>query len=173
MSKAQSKISNYWIGFKSKSPFSIIGLIFIILAIFVLIPLLFILDNLLKEPYERYNYKEIVRHGEIKNARITGIKIKTNVRFNDINPRVISYAYMSQGSIFTDKFQTVDIEQVDSLSKKDSIIVFVWNGESVIHKIKPYTFPTRLLLNMPMIFLFIGIPMACLGHLAGMRNIRY
>lgn len=172
MSKTGSKLNNYWLGFRSKGPFSIIGLIFIMVAFFVIIPSLFLLDRLLKDPYERYNYKEIVDRGESKNARITGITVKKNVTFNGIHPRVIAYEYLHQGAGFADKFQTLEVEQVDSLSKKDSINVFVLNKESVIGNLKPYTFPFMILWPAPAIFLVFGIPMFCFGHLAGWKKVR-
>jgi hypothetical protein len=49
-------------------------------------------------------------------------------------------------------------------------MVFVWNGKSVIDNIEPYTFPIFFLWGIPAVFLFIGIPMACMGHIAGKRN---
>jgi len=150
MSKAKSTISSYWIGFRSKKPFSIMGLGFVILSL-IAIPSLFYNQKITIGPYEKYNYEEIVSHGERKNARITGVMIKNNVTSNGINPRIISYEYIFRDSMFTDKFQTLEVEQVDSLSKKDSVNVFVWNGKSVISKIKPYTFPMGLLWCIPIL----------------------
>jgi hypothetical protein len=160
------------IGFKSKSPFSIIGLVFIFFALFVGMPVVVLMQKFLRAPYEKYDYNEIVRHGERKNARITRVKTNYNSTYNGINPRIISYEYSSGDSIGTDKFQTIELDEIESLQKKDSIAVFVWNGKSVIATIEPYTFPVEIFWMLPILFLLIGIPMFCIAHFAGMRNVR-
>lgn len=160
----------YWTGFRSKGPMSIIGLVFTCVALFVMVPIQFVMPKLLQEPYERYNYKEIVQKGECVTARVNDVEVKYNVTVNGIHPRVISYDYVYQGSTFADKFQTMEVKQADALLTNDSINVSVWKGASVINNRKLFTFPFQLFWIMPAIFLLVGLPMLYQGHLAGKRS---
>jgi len=162
MANFQSVVNKYGFQQSNKKQIPVIGLIFVAIAI-LLMPALYFFEKLVPEPHEKYNYKEIVQHGESVKARITNVQVKKNMTINNVNPRIISYDYIYRGKLFTDKFQTLEFEQLDTLVKKDSITVLVWNGKSVVSNLKPVFFPFFIFWMIPVLFLFIGLPMACMG----------
>jgi len=159
-------------GFVAKSPFSILGLIFIIIVLVVIMPLFWVLGKLLKDPYENYDYKRIIASGKITDARIKCISTKKNVTINGIHPRVISYEYIENDSMLSDKFQTLSVAQTDSLQNKDSLKITVLNHQSVVNGIEPYSFSLKMLWGLPLIFLIIGLPFFLMGHFSGMRYVK-
>ena len=167
-----NNLTKYWQGFKSKSPFSLIGISLIILSIFVLIPTLLVLVNMLTESYERYDYKKIISQGEVQNAKVENLVIKPNITYNNVSLRVVEYSYLQGGSVKSDKFQTVDLVGIESLKTRDSIKISVLNNESVVNDLMPYRLPFKMFWFIPVMFLVFGTPLFLLGHIAGMKCIK-
>jgi len=131
-----------------------------------------VIEHFVKEPFEKYNYEKIVSKGKTELAKIKEIVVRTNVTFNGINPRIIIYEYSNGNALVIDKFQTVDLEGIDSIRKNNIIKVSVLNGESIMLGIQPYSFPMKILWMVPLIFFIVGIPLFLIGHFAGVRNFK-
>jgi hypothetical protein len=126
-----------------------------------------------RRPFEKYDYKEIVRSGTPATARITDISLVTNVNVNGQSPRLITYQYSSNGQPCTDQFETFDTEQASTLRPSDTLAIKVLDGESVIPSLKPYSFPhTALLAAIPILFALIGLPFLLIGALPTLKKYR-
>jgi hypothetical protein len=166
----KSNVDSYWHRFKSKKPFSLIGLYLIIFSVCVVTPFLLILSATIKEPFEKYDYQQIISHGIVQSAKIKNIQIKQNVTFNNINPRIVTYEYMYNNINYEDKFQTIDIQMLNDLNKSDSIKIIIFKDQSIIKDLTPYSFPFRILWPIPLMFLVVGFPLFLIGHFAAIKK---
>ena len=149
-----------------------IGLLFMLLGLVVMPAILLNIMHKLTEPYERYNYEEIIGKGHVQNAKITWIERNYTTRIKGTNPRIISYMYVENGIMKKDRFQTLDVAKLETLRIADSITVSVLNNESVINDIKPFSFPFQYLWLAPLIFLLLGWMMYSSAHKAGMQQVQ-
>jgi len=148
--------------FKTRFPFSGIGLLFVILSIFVFLPIVMFLNST-KESYENYNYNNIVKEGKDATALITSIDTENNVTINNqFHPQIINYIFDNNG-LKKDKFKTLSKSVLTNFKIGDSVNIKLYNGESVIINLEPYSFPYILLYLLPLIFLFVGIPNLLIG----------
>ncbi len=93
--------------FKTKYPFSGIGLTFIILSLFVFIPLI-VLFNSTRDAYEKYDYDKIITQGKDLVATVSSVQIQDNVTVNDVfHPQIINYTFNDNGQTKNDKFKTL------------------------------------------------------------------
>ena len=157
---------------KSRGPFGILGLVFVLMPLLILVPLLLVLTHTLSQPYERYDFERIKREGSAAVASITRVEPLTNVTYNGENPRVISYTYPGAGGAAADKFQTMDLDKVSRLQAGDTITVKTLGQESVIPSLEPFSFPFEFFFILPGIFLLIGIPFLLIGLLPALRDYR-
>ncbi len=164
--------STLWGLLKSRGPFALLGLVFVFIPMFILIPMLLVLSHTLGQPYERYDFDNIKRQGTAVAATITDIEPLTNVTMNGEHPRVISYTYPSEGGVAADKFQTMDLDKVSRLKTGDAIGIKTLGKESVIPSLEPFSFPLEFFFLLPGIFLLIGIPFLLIGLLPALRVYR-
>jgi hypothetical protein len=158
--------------FKTKYPFSGIGLTFIILSLFVFIPLIAFFNST-KDNYEKYDYNNITSQGKDLKAIIHSVETQNNVTINNVfHPQIIDYTYKDNGQTKNDKFKTLTNNDNTTFKIGDTINIKVYNGESVIKNLKPFSFPISLFYVMPAIFLLIGIPFFLIGLLPTLKNYR-
>jgi hypothetical protein len=158
--------------FKTKYPFSGIGLTFIILSLFVFIPLIAFFNST-KDNYEKYDYNNITSQGKDLKAIIHSVETQNNVTINNVfHPQIIDYTYKDNGQTKNDKFKTLTNNDNTTFKIGDTINIKVYNGESVIKNLKPFSFPISLFYAMPAIFLLIGIPFFLIGLLPTLKNYR-
>jgi hypothetical protein len=157
---------------KSRGPFGLLGLVFVLMPLLILVPLLLVLSHTLKEPYEQYDFENINRHGSAAVAHITRLAPVLNVTINGEHPQLISYTYSSAGRTMADKFQTMDLDKVSGLKEGDSIDVKALGSESIIPSLEPFSFPFHFFFILPGIFLLIGIPFLLIGLLPALRTYR-
>jgi len=155
---------------RSRGPAGILGLVFVLSSLLILTPMLLVISRTLTQPYERYDFAEIRRHGTPAVARITSIAPLTNVTINGENPRVISYTYPSAGGPVADQFQTLELAKLTSLKAGDTIRVNALNQQSIIPSLEPFSFPFHFFFILPGIFLLIGLPFFLIGFLPALRN---
>lgn len=141
---------------KSRGPISIIGMVFTALTVLVFIPLIVILSFTLKEPYQAYSFDAIGKKGVEKNATITNVKLLTNVSYNGQNPSVITYTYDDNGIKTTDKFQTLESEKAALLHVGSEMPVLIYNGQSIIKDLEPFSFPFEMFYLFPAVFGTVG-----------------
>ncbi len=158
--------------FKTKYPFSGIGLAFIILSLFVLIPSIAFFNST-RDSYEKYDYDKIVTQGKDLVATVSSVQTQYNVTVNDVfHPQIIDYTFNDNGQTKNDKFKT--LANTDKLIFKigDTVNIKIYNGETVIKNIKPFSFPFYLFYLMPIMFLLVGIPFFLIGLLPVLKNYR-
>lgn len=164
--------ATFWGLLKSRGPFGILGLVFVLMPLLILVPLLLVLSHTLSEPYERYDFEHITRQGTTAVASITSVEPLTNVTINNEHPRVISYTYPGVGGAAADKFQTMDLDKASRLKAGDTITIKTLGKESVIPSLEPFSFPFKFFFILPGIFLLIGIPFLLIGMLPALRDYR-
>jgi hypothetical protein len=157
---------------RSRGPAGILGLVFVLSSLFFLTPLLLFLSHTFTQPYERYDFADIQRHGTAAVARITSIEPLTNVTVNGENPRVISYTYSGASGPVADQFQTMELAKLSHLQVGDTIRVMALHRQSVIPALKPFSFPFRFFFILPGVFLLLGIPFFLIGFLPALRSYR-
>ncbi len=156
--------------FKSRFPFSGIGLVFVLLAMFILIPLITILDSS-KAVFEKYDYNLIAAQGMALKAKVVSIETETNVTVdNQFHPQIIEYAFTYNGQFQQDKFRTLTSGSGNAHHVGDEVKIKLLNGASVMEDLKPFTFPFQMFYILPFIFLLIGIPFMLIGLLPAIRN---
>jgi len=149
--------------FKTKYPISGIGFVFIILPIFVFIPLIAFFNST-KDTYEKYDYDNIIKHGKDYTAKVTSVQTQYNVTVNDVfHPQIIDYTYNEDGQTKNDKFKTLPNSGNPVFKIGDAIKIKIYNGESVIKDLKPFSFPIYLFYAIPLIFLLMGISFFLIG----------
>jgi hypothetical protein len=164
--------STFWGLLKSRGPFGILGLVFVLMPLLILVPLLLVLSHTLSQPYERYDFEHITRQGTTAVASITSVEPLTNVTINNEHPRVISYTYPGAGGAVADNFQTMDLDKVSRLKVGDTITIKTLGKESVIPSLEPFSFPFQFFFILPGVFLLIGIPFLLIGLLPALRDYR-
>ena len=158
--------------FKTKYPFSGIGLVFTVLSIFVFIPLIVFFSST-KDAYEKYDYDKIISQGKAITAKVTLVQTQNNVTINNVfHPQIIAYTYNDNGQTTNDKFKTLTNAYNPVFKIGDSINIKVYNGESVIKDLKPFTFPVYFFYALPLLFLLIGIPFLLIGLLPILKHYR-
>jgi hypothetical protein len=117
--------------FKTKYPFSGIGLVFIILPIFVFIPLIAFFNST-KDAYEKYDYDNIIKQGKDYTAKVTSVQTQYNVTVNDVfHPQIIDYTYIDDGYTQNDKFKTLPNSDNPVFKIGDAIKIKIYNGEKI------------------------------------------
>lgn len=157
--------------FKTKNPFSGIGLVFIILPITVFIPLIAFFSSF-KEAYEKYDYNKIINQGKSSTAKVTLVTIQKNVTIDKVHPQIIEYAYNNNGWSKDDKFKTLGNANNPVFNIGDSISIKIFNGESVIEGLKPFTFPIHFFYMPAFFFLLFGISFFLIGFLPVLKHYR-
>ncbi|MBS1513142.1 MAG: hypothetical protein JST86_20060 [Bacteroidetes bacterium] len=158
--------------FKTKYPFSGIGLVFITLSIFIFIPVIAFFNSI-KDAYEKYDYEKIVRQGKDLKAIVTSVQTQNNVTVNNVyHPQIIDYAFSDNEQTKNDKFKTLTNAEKLVLQIGDTINIKTYNGESVIENLEPFSFPINRFYILPLIFLLIGIPFFLIGLFPVLKHYR-
>lgn len=158
--------------FKTKYPLSGIGLTFIILSLFVFIPLITFLNST-KDAYEKYDYDKIIAHGKDLIATVNSVEIQNNVTVNNTyHPQIIDYTYSDNGVTKKGKFKTLSNSNNKLFEIGDTINIKSLNAETVIKNLKPFSFPIALFYLIPLIFLIVGIPFFIVGLMPALRHYR-
>lgn len=155
MDKRQVKLATLFTLVRRRGPLATIGLIFMLISVFILFPIIIIINLVGKQPYQDYNYNDIEAKGIELPAKVSGIKILYNQTYNGYHPQVISYTYQNNGRPASDKFET--IEDIQGLKDGDTIKIKVLNGESKIKGLESFSFPFGIFFIIPGIFFSIGL----------------
>ncbi len=157
---------------KGYKPFFILGLTFSVLSVFILTPVLIAITIFTKSPYEKYDFKAIEKYGIEATATITGIDVLYNTTINGEHPRVISYLYYEDGQSYSDNFKTLMSNNSVQINLKDTIKIKVYNHQSIIENMKPFSFPYYIFYILPLVFLMVGIPFLIAGLIPGLKKLR-
>jgi hypothetical protein len=103
------------------------------------------------------DYKLVDTNGTTTQATISNIEVQGNISINNEHPRVISYSYQSGDKLIDDKFRVLDSAKVSRLKIGDTIRIKHYNGQTIIADLKPYAFPTNILLLVLTPILVIGL----------------
>lgn len=139
-----------------KKPFGMLGLLFTMISLLILLPVTLFLSSSFAEPYEKYDYEEIIAMGIEKDAVILDIVSMDNVSVNGSHPRRITYTFTNDDTPISDAFQTFELDKVARIHAGDSVSVKVYNGQSVIADMEPFRFPYAVFYILPATFFMIG-----------------
>jgi hypothetical protein len=123
---------------KNRGRLGIMGLVFTILSIFVFIPLIVILSVTLKNPYERYDFDKI---------------------------RSFGYEYQDDGRTVSDHFETLDKDKIKDIAVGSKINILVYENQSTIKSLVPFSFPVGAFYILPAMFFIIGTAFLLIGFI--------
>ena len=103
------------------------------------------------------DYGLVDTNGTTIQATVDNIEVQNNLSINNEHPRVISYTYKSGDKLLNDKFRALDSVKVSRLDIGDTIQIKHYNGQTIIVDLKPYAFPTDILLLVLTPILVIGL----------------
>ena len=103
------------------------------------------------------DYGLVDKNGTATQAIINNIEVQGNISINNEHPRVVSYSYQSGDKLIEDKFRALDSAKVSRLEIGDTIQIKHYNGQTIIADLKPYAFPTDILLLVLTPILIIGL----------------
>lgn len=142
---------------KEKKLFFYMGGIFTFIGIFIFLPFTIFAISAMKEPYEKYDSKEILAKGTSAKASVKSIREITNISDNGRHPIEINYVYQLKGKQTEDKFQTLDLSKISELKQGSTVNIKYFNNESVITDLESYSFPIEFLYFSPFMFILPGI----------------
>lgn len=155
---------------KDRSPFSIMGIVFVFLSIFILLPGVSFMTNSFVEAYEKYDFKKIEQNGTENTAKITDLRPVNNVTINGEHPLRISYEFSDNGVTKSDKFQTMDLEKAYELKVGSEIKIKTFENQSKIQNLEPFTFPLYLFYILPFVFFVLGSIFSAIGLIPALRD---
>lgn len=152
---------------KGKKPYGIVGLVLIIISfLFMLfiLPFSLVFNGINSD----YNFSAIKKHGTEKNAKIIHIKTVYNISVNEVHPIIISYKYNDNGNMKTDKFETLNSDEVTGLGVDSTVKVLVYNHQSVVKGMEPLLFPNWLFI-IPVIPFIAGAALFLIGLIPALK----
>lgn len=156
--------------FKTKLPFAGIGLVFILLSLFVFVPLI-VVFNASKNDYEKYDHDIIRKKGKDIKGTITSIQTQQNVTVNIVyHPQIIDYTYEENSHAKTDRFKTLVNISRQSFHVGDTVNIKAYRGQSVLVDYEPFSFPVKLFYILPAVFLLVGSPLFLMGLLPVLKH---
>lgn len=155
---------------KNRRPFSTLGLTFVFFSLFVILPLIFFTTNSFVQPYEKYDFDKIEQNGLELTAKITDLRPVYNVSINGEHPLKISYTFLDNGVNKSDKFQTMDLEKTNGMKIGNEIKIKVFENQSKVQNLEPFTFPFYLFYILPLIFFIIGSIFSFIGLIPALRD---
>lgn len=155
---------------RGRGPFAFIGIVFTALSVFVFVPLLIILPGTLMKPYEKYDFKALAKNGIEKTGTVTGLKTVSNVEINGEHPKVVSYQYKNGDQPVVDKFETFDLDKIANVNVGSEIAILVYQNQSMVKGLTPFSFPFYIFYLFPGIFLAVGIPFLLIGLVPALRT---
>jgi len=129
---------------------------------FTIIPFLFagmfllILGSLNSDSPE-LDYDRVDENGTTIQATVDNIEVQNNISINNEHPRIISYSYKGEGTLMEGKFRALDSVKVSQLHIGDTIQIKYFNGQTIVLGVKPYAFPTDIILMILIPFLLTGL----------------
>jgi hypothetical protein len=153
---------------KGKRPFGILGLALVILSVLIL---LFMIPFVIgfRGENNSYSFSDIQKYGSEKDAKVTSLNTVRNLSINNVNPITVTYEYEDNGTMITDKSETLDIDKVSSLNAGKVIKILVYDHQSIIKDVEPYFVPGWIPL-IPVPFFIVGIILFCLGLVPALKK---
>lgn len=170
MNKREVSFSNFITLIKNSGPFSIIGIVFDFVAVFILLPMILLMSNTFSEPYEKYDFDAIEKNGTMKTATITDVQSVDNVSVNNRHPLKIIYEFSDKDSMKTDAFQTMDFYKAQDFKVGLKIQIKTFENESKIQNLKPFAFPFFVFYILPFIFFTIGSIFLIIGLIPVLKD---
>ncbi|MEL1242984.1 hypothetical protein AAEO56_01810 [Flavobacterium sp. DGU11] len=156
---------------RSRGPIGLIGILFTAISVLVIFPITISL-SFMGESYERYDHDDIKENGVSATAEVKSISSMDNVSVNGRHPKVIAYAYGNEGEKKIDRFQTMDLDNLDAIEEESNISIKVLDGESTVTGLEPFRFPYFLFLILPLTFLIIGVVFLVIGVIPALKIYR-
>jgi hypothetical protein len=148
---------------KNRRPFSILGIGFLFLSIFVLLPLSFLMSNALLEDCEKYDFEKIEQIGTLNKAKITNIASVDNVTVNGKHPVEIVYQFLDHGIEKFDKCRTMDFNNIQDFTIGREISIKTLDHQSKIQNVEPFSFPFYIFYLAGALFFIVGAVFAFIG----------
>jgi hypothetical protein len=153
-----------------EKPLSLMGILFTLIPLLVFIPLLSFFVSNSKSSFDRYDYQDIIQHGQAATATIKYLKPVGNVTINGENPLLIYYNYPGNDATKEDVFQSFELDKTRNFKVGDKIRIKYYQGQSVIEGLKKFSFPYHLFFLIPLIFMAIGLPFLLVGLLPALKK---
>lgn len=170
--KRRVKLTTLFRLLNNKKPYGTLAIVFFVFSLGIgLFMLPFGL--VFKSETGGYDFKTIEKYGQQREAKITYIKTVKNLEINGENPVVISYEYDHNGNKVEDKFETLDLKNISGFNIGTTIKILVYNKQSMIKNIKPYSFPGQLfyLIPLPLFIASVVLLLIALFPALGIYNL--
>jgi len=153
---------------KRRGPYGLVGLVIFLLPV-IIVPFISIFWLAFKGENSDYNFNNIEKNGVQKDAKITYIKVVNNVTINGEHPVIISYLYDDNGIKVKDKFETLDLENIQGLGVDSTVKVLVAGHQSMIKGVGPYTFPGWIFYAATLPFVVVGLILLLVGLIPALK----
>lgn len=170
MDKREVTFSNLITLIKNRRPFSILGIVFVFVSLFIILPSILFMTKSFIEPYEKYDFDKIEQNGTEQNAKITDLSLVNNVTINGEHPLRISYEFLDKGLTKSDKFQTLDLKKTNEMKIGSEIKIKTFENQSKIQNLESFTFPFYVFYILPFIFFTLGSIFSFIGLIPVFRD---
>ncbi len=123
--------------------------------------------------YSNEEYLNIVEHGDTLIGQVYNTEIDYTTQINGENPAIIYYNYLDKDIIYSDHFQTLDNGSVGLLDESDQVIVYKYNGKTVLGEFKPFQFPRWIIAILPGLLGVIGMVIVVIVMIKSFIEIRF
>ena len=106
--------------------------------------------------YSDEEYLNIVEHGDTLLGQVYSTEIEENIEINGKHPVSIYYEYLDNDSVYSDYFRTLDNGRVRMLDENDEVVIFKYQGKTVLGEFKPFQFPRWIIAIVPGMLGLIG-----------------
>ena len=123
--------------------------------------------------YSNEEYLNIVEHGDTLIGEVYNIEIDYSTQINGKNPAIIYYNYSDKDIIYSDYFQSLDNGSVEVLDESDQVIVYKYNGKTVLGEFKPFQFPRWIIAILPGLLAVLGMVIVVIVMIKSFIEIRF
>ncbi|MCD6068311.1 MAG: hypothetical protein K0S33_3137 [Bacteroidetes bacterium] len=152
-----------------EKPFSYLIIICTLFPTLIIIPIIAFVVNIQKDKHEKYDYEDISVNGMAAKAKIRTIDTM-NVSVGGESPVSITYEYSSNGKRVVDKFETFDLDRINSPWKGSTVIIKHLNGKSVIQGLNKFNYPYIVFYAVPLLFIILVLPFFLLFFISSLKR---
>lgn len=150
----------------------ILGLLFMLIGI-SLTAMIYVSIEPQWGEYSDEEYLNIVEHGDTLFGQVYSTEIEENIEINGKHPVSIYYEYLDNDSVYSDYFRTLDNGRVRSLEENEEVVIFKYQGKTVLGEFKPFQFPRWIIAIFPGIQALIGLVLLVIVIIKSIIEIRF
>ena len=123
--------------------------------------------------YSDEEYLNIVEHGDTLIGQVYNTEIEENIQINGKHPVSIYYEYLDNDSVYSDYFRTLENGRVRMLDDNEEVVIFKYQGKTVLGEFKPFQFPRWIIAIVPGVLGLIGLVLVVIITIKSIIEIRF